>query len=146
MNPFYLFVDCEPIRLEEAVESKKWRNAIDKEIKAIEEKKLLGAGTFTKRKKDWSEVDIRSQKESQRRKERYKTRFVAKNYSQQYGNEYYEAFASIDHLETIRLIILFAAQNKLKIFEMDVKSAFLNSYLEEEVYVEPTGYILQVIF
>ncbi|KAH9670830.1 hypothetical protein KPL70_017126 [Citrus sinensis] len=47
-------------------------------------------------------------------------------------------------LETIRLIISLAAQNKWKIFQMDVKSAFLNGFLEEEVYIEqPLGYVVK---
>ncbi|KAH9735937.1 hypothetical protein KPL71_017913 [Citrus sinensis] len=51
---------------------------------------------------------------------------------------------AIARLETIRLIISLAAQNKWKIFQMDVKSAFLNGFLEEEVYIEqPLGYMVK---
>ena len=76
--------------------------------------------------------------------ERYKARLVVKDYSQQQGIDYDEVFTPIARLETTRLLIALAAQNKWSIFQMDVKSAFLNGYLEEEVYVEhPIGYVVK---
>lgn len=76
--------------------------------------------------------------------ERHKARLVAKGYSQKAGIDYDEVFAHVARLETIRLIISLAAQNKWKIFQMDVKSAFLNGFLEEEVYIEQQlGYVVK---
>ena len=50
--------------------------------------------------------------------------------------------APVARMETIRLLISLAAQNRWSIFKMDVKSAFLNGVLEEEVYIEqPPGYV-----
>ena len=47
-------------------------------------------------------------------------------------------------METIRLVISLATQMKWKIYQLDVKSAFLNGYLEEEVYVEqPIGFVVK---
>ena len=72
---------------------------------------------------------------------RYKARLVAKGYSQRADIDYDEVFAPVARLETVRLIISLAAQNSWKIYQMDVKSAFLNGVLEEEVYIEqPQGY------
>ncbi|GKV40705.1 hypothetical protein SLEP1_g48314 [Rubroshorea leprosula] len=74
----------------------------------------------------------------------YKARLVAKGYKQQHGIDYEEVFAPVARLEMIRLIISLAAQNQWKIFQMDVKSAFLNGSLEEEVYVQqPLGYVVK---
>ena len=74
--------------------------------------------------------------------ERYKARLVAKGYMQKAGIDYEEVFAPVARMETIRLLISLAAQNKWSIFQMDVKSAFLNGVLEEEVYIEqPLGYV-----
>ena len=59
-----------------------------------------------------------------------------KGYKQQYGVDYEDVFASIARMETLRLMISLAAQKRWKIFQIDVKSAFLNNNLEEGVYVE----------
>ena len=63
---------------------------------------------------------------------RNKARLVAKGYCQQEGIDY---DAPVARLEAIRIFLAFAACN-FKVFQMDVKSAFLNRELEEEVYVE----------
>ena len=59
-----------------------------------------------------------------------------KGYSQQQGIDYDEVFAPVAHLEILSLLISLAAQNQWKIFQMDVKSTFLNGYLKEELYAE----------
>ncbi|GJU66865.1 retrovirus-related pol polyprotein from transposon TNT 1-94 [Tanacetum coccineum] len=79
---------------------------------------------------------------AQREFERYKARLVAKGYRQQPGIDYDEVFAPVARIETIRLLISQAAQMKWQIYQMDVKSAFLNGVIGEEVYVEqPPGFI-----
>ena len=66
----------------------------------------------------------------------------AKGYKQKEGEDYTEVFVPIFRLDTIRLIISLAVQNNWEIFQMDVKSAFLNGVLQEEVYLEqPPGYV-----
>nr|GEZ19941.1 retrovirus-related Pol polyprotein from transposon TNT 1-94 [Tanacetum cinerariifolium] len=70
--------------------------------------------------------------------EKYKARLVAKGYKHKHGINYEEVFAHVALLETIRMIIAIAAQHKWKIHQMDVKSAFLNRLLEEEVYAPRT--------
>ena len=58
------------------------------------------------------------------------------------GVDYAEVFAPVTRMETLRLLISIAAQNKWPIFQMDVKSVFLNGVLKEEVYIEqPLGYM-----
>jgi Reverse transcriptase (RNA-dependent DNA polymerase) len=74
--------------------------------------------------------------------ERYKTRLVVKGYRQKAGIDYDEVFAPVAQMETIRLLISVAAQHEWSIYQMDMKSAFLNGVLEEEIYVEqPLGYM-----
>jgi hypothetical protein len=58
-----------------------------------------------------------------------------------FGVDFSETFAPVARLDTIRKLLALAAQNAWKIYQLDVKSAFLNGYLEEEIYVEqPEGF------
>ena len=61
---------------------------------------------------------------------------MAKGYNQEEGIDYDETFAPVARLEAIRMLLAFASFMDFKLFQMDVKSAFLNGYIEEEVYVE----------
>ncbi|GJT01078.1 retrovirus-related pol polyprotein from transposon TNT 1-94 [Tanacetum coccineum] len=71
-----------------------------------------------------------------------KTRLVAKGHRQEEGIDFEESFAPVAHLEAIRMFIAYAAHKNITIFQMDVKTAFLNGPLKEEVYVsQPEGFI-----
>jgi hypothetical protein len=72
---------------------------------------------------------------------RNKSRLVAQGYSQKEGIDYEETFAPVACLEAIRILLPFAMAKRFKLFQMDVKSAFLNGVIEEEVYVkQPPGF------
>jgi hypothetical protein len=72
---------------------------------------------------------------------RNKSRWVAQGYSQKEGINYEETFAPVVRLEVIRILLAFFMAKGFKLHQMDVKSAFLNGVLEEEVYVrQPLGY------
>ncbi|GJV20868.1 retrovirus-related pol polyprotein from transposon TNT 1-94 [Tanacetum coccineum] len=73
---------------------------------------------------------------------RNKTRLVAKGYKQEEGIDFEESFAPVARLEVVRMFIAYAAHKNITIFQMDVKTAFLNGPLKEEVYVsQPKGFI-----
>lgn len=73
---------------------------------------------------------------------RNKARLVAKGYTQMEGIDFEETFAPVARLESIRLLFAIASHLGFKLFQMDVKSAFLNGDLKEEVYVEqPKGFV-----
>ncbi|KAJ6917859.1 Retrovirus-related Pol polyprotein from transposon RE1 [Populus alba x Populus x berolinensis] len=75
---------------------------------------------------------------------KHKARLVVKGYAQMFGVDFFETFAPVARLDTIRMLFALAAQNDWTIHQMDVKSAFLNGYLEEEIFVElPEGFIVQ---
>ncbi|GKA10150.1 retrovirus-related pol polyprotein from transposon TNT 1-94, partial [Tanacetum coccineum] len=63
-----------------------------------------------------------------------KTRLVAKGYRQEEGIDFKESFAPIAHIEAIRIFIANAVSKNMTIYQMDVKTAFLNGELKEEVY------------
>jgi hypothetical protein len=67
---------------------------------------------------------------------RNKSRLAARGYSQKEGINYEETFAPIAHLEAIRILLAFFVAKGVRLYQMDVKSAFLNGVLEEEVYVK----------
>jgi hypothetical protein len=72
---------------------------------------------------------------------RNKARLVVKGYAQVAGLDFEETFAPIARLESIRILLAYAAHYSFKLFQMDVKSAFLNGPIKEEVYVEqPPGF------
>ena len=71
---------------------------------------------------------------------RNKARLVAQGYSQEEGIDFEETFAPVARLEAIRILLAFTVSQSVKLFQMDVKSAFLNGYIKE-VYVEqPPGF------
>jgi hypothetical protein len=73
--------------------------------------------------------------------EKHKARLVAKGFSQQLGIDYGETSVPIARLDIVRIVVATAAQNKWKFHQLDVKSAFLNDMLQEEVYVDqPPGF------
>ena len=67
---------------------------------------------------------------------RNKAKLVAKGYSQEEGIDFEESYTPVARLEAIRILLAFASYMNFKLFQMDVKSAFLNGYLNEKVYVE----------
>ena len=72
---------------------------------------------------------------------RNKARLVVQGYNQEEGIDYDETFAPVARIEAIRILVAYAAHMEFKLYQMDVKSAFLNGYLQEEVYVkQPPGF------
>jgi hypothetical protein len=74
---------------------------------------------------------------------RNKARLVCKGYAQVEGQDFDETFAPVARLEAIRMFLPYSCHKNFKVYQMDVKSAFLNGDLEEEVYMEqPEGFLL----
>jgi hypothetical protein len=66
---------------------------------------------------------------------RNKAHLVAQRYNQVEGLDFGETFAPIARLKAIRILLAFATSKGFKLYQMDVKSAFLNGVIQEEVYV-----------
>ena len=74
--------------------------------------------------------------------ETYKARLVAKGFRQKQGIDYDEIFSPVAMLKSIRIMLAIAAYYDYEIWQMDVKTAFLNGFLEEEVYMsQPEGFV-----
>nr|GEW85040.1 hypothetical protein [Tanacetum cinerariifolium] len=73
-----------------------------------------------------------------------KARLVARGYRQEEGIDFEESFAPVARLEAIRIFLVYAAHKNMVVCQMDVKTAFLNGNLREEVYVsQPDGFVDQ---
>ncbi|GJT72704.1 retrovirus-related pol polyprotein from transposon TNT 1-94 [Tanacetum coccineum] len=73
---------------------------------------------------------------------RNKARLVAKGYAQEEGIDFEESFAPVARLEAVRIFVAHAAHKSFLIYQMDVKTTFLNGPLKEEVYVaQPDGFV-----
>ncbi|KAI5343667.1 hypothetical protein L3X38_011543 [Prunus dulcis] len=133
----------EPDSFEEADLDESWRNAMKVELEMTEKndtwklvdrpfgRPIIGVKWVYKTKLN---LDGSVQKN--------KARLVAKGYSQKPGIDYNETFAPVARLDTIRTLIALAAQKEWNLYQLDVKFAFLNGVLKEEVYVEqPQGFV-----
>jgi len=127
----------EPKSIDEALKDEKWVEAMHEELNQFArnevwflvpgtaEMNIIGSKWVFKNKLDEDGVITRN-----------KTRLVAKGYNQEEGIYYGETFALVARLEVVRLLLAFACMSGFKLFQMDVKSAFLNGYINKEVYVD----------
>ena len=142
-----LLLENEPQTFKAAMsssESTYWKEAVNSEIESILSNhtweltdlppgnKPLGPKWIFKRKmKPDGTID------------KYKARLVVKGYRQKEGLDYFDTYSPVTRITSIRMLIALAAVHDLKIHQMDVKTAFLNGELEEEIYMEqPEGFIV----
>ena len=73
---------------------------------------------------------------------RNKARLVTKGFRQEEGIDFEESFAPVARLEAVRIFLAYAAHKNITVYQMDIKTAFLNGTLKEEVYVsQPEGFV-----
>uniref|UniRef100_A0A251VAV7 Putative zinc finger, CCHC-type n=1 Tax=Helianthus annuus TaxID=4232 RepID=A0A251VAV7_HELAN len=139
-----LLIGDEPSSYKEAIVDKEWQEAMKAEIESI------------KKNKTWELCDLpaghkaiglkwvfKLKKDADGKITKHKARIVAKGYVQRKGVDFEEVFAPVARLETIRLILAIAAKEGWPVYHLDVKSAFLNGELQEEVYVsQPDGFVI----
>lgn len=140
-----LLLDDEPTNFYEAKEHNEWQQAMNTEMVSIEENntwelcdlpvghKSIGLKWVYKVERDAQGSIIK-----------YKARLVAKGYVQEQGIDFEEVFAPVARIETVRFILAIAAKRGWIVHHLDVKTAFLNGDLKEEVYVkQPEGFIIR---
>eukprot|EP00253_Pinus_taeda_P023712 PITA_23712 len=126
--------------------------AVDEEINAIERNKTWDLVELPKGKEVIGVKWVYKTKSNAEGKiERHKARLVVKGYKQQYGRDYEENFAPVARMKIVREMLSIAAQSKWKVYQMDVKSAFLNGVLMEEQaprawYIRIDSYLLEKVF
>ncbi|KAJ9541315.1 hypothetical protein OSB04_027821 [Centaurea solstitialis] len=131
-----------PRNIDEALKDPLWKQAVLEEMTAL-------------RKNDtWSLVKLPNGKETVGCRwlfnikfnadgsiNRYKARLVARGFTQTYGVDYSETFAPVAKLNTVRVLMSLAANENWPLYQLDVKNAFLNGNLEEEVFMDiPSGF------
>jgi hypothetical protein len=134
----------EPTTFREAERDHRWRKAMIEEMSSIEENRTwvlvdppancrpIGLKWVFKEKHDERGNVVK-----------HKARLVAKGYVQREGVDFEEVFAPVARMESVRLLLALAATEEWEVHHMDVKSAFLNGDLREEVYVQqPPGFVV----
>ncbi|KAG8475656.1 hypothetical protein CXB51_032633 [Gossypium anomalum] len=130
-----------PTSIAEALKDPKWRRAVEEEICAL------------KKNATWTVTDLPQGKTVVRCKwifpvkynsngsiQRYKARLVARGFTQTYGIDFTETFAPVAKLYTVRVLLSLVVNCDWQLHQLDVKNAFLNGKLEEEVYMKlPPG-------
>ncbi|GKA03800.1 retrovirus-related pol polyprotein from transposon TNT 1-94 [Tanacetum coccineum] len=127
---------AEPKNIKEAMADSAWIEAMQEELYQFDRlqvwelidkpfgKNVIKLKWLWKNKKDEDQTVIRN-----------KARLVAKGYAQEEGIDFEESFALVARLEAVRIFIAYAAHKSFPIYQMDVKTEFLNGPLKEEVYV-----------
>lgn len=110
---FALFADCDPLIFAEAVQDDRWVRAMDEEIHSIEKNNTWEVTSLPKGKKPIGVKWVYKTKyKPDGQVDRLKARLVVKGYKQKPGIDYYEVFAPVARLDTIRLVIALAAQKQ----------------------------------
>ena len=138
-----LLIAEEPCTYAEVVKEEVWRSAMAEEISAIERNKtwtlvkappgikLIGVKWVFRMKKDQTGAVVT-----------HKARLVAKGYFQKFRIDYEEIYAPVARFDSIRILIAISAQLNWNLHHLDVKSAFLNGVIKEDLYVmQPEGYV-----
>ncbi|CAN6917953.1 unnamed protein product [Brassica oleracea] len=120
------------------MEDDEWRKSVDDEMRAMEKNNTWYETELPKGKKAVTSRLIHTIKYLANGKpERKKTRLVARGYTQVYGEDYLDTFAPVAKLHTIRILLSLAVNLEWDLWQMDVKNAFLQGELEDEVYMKP---------
>ncbi|KAK1684791.1 hypothetical protein QYE76_045639, partial [Lolium multiflorum] len=137
------FNSLEPKKVFEALEDSDWLEAMHEELNNFKRNKVW---TLVEKPKECRNVIgtkwiFKNKQDEFGNVVRNKARLVAQGFSQVEGIDFGETYAPVARLESIRILLAYASHHNFKLQQMDVKSAFLNGPLHEEVYVkQPSGF------
>jgi hypothetical protein len=133
----YLFVSSiEPFKVEEALQEPDWVLAMQEELNNFKRNEVWSLVPLPKQKVVGTKWVFCNKQDKHGVVTRNKAQLVAKGYAQVTGLDFEETFAPVARLESIWILLAYAAHHFFRLFQMDVKSAFLNGPIKEEVYVE----------
>nr|GEU46542.1 retrovirus-related Pol polyprotein from transposon TNT 1-94 [Tanacetum cinerariifolium] len=141
---FFCFVSfVEPKNIKEAIQDESWTMALQEELNQFKTNDvwilipppknqiIIHTKWVFKNKLDENGIVSRN-----------KARLVAQGYNQQEGIDFDETYAPVERLESIRILLAYSYAHDFKLFQMDVKSAFLNGFINKEVYfAQPPGFV-----
>ncbi|XP_075074728.1 uncharacterized protein LOC142162291 [Nicotiana tabacum] len=138
-----LISQVEPKKIEEALKDSSWIQAMQEELDQFGKnqvwKLIPKPGNISVIGTKWV---FKNKFNEDGKVARNKARLVAQGYSQQEGVDYDETFAPVARLESIRILMAYASFKGFMVFQMDIKSALLNGFIEEEVYMkQPPGFV-----
>ena len=125
-----------PEYIQEALMRPKWKKVVEEEVRALENNNTWVLTTLPLGKNQVGCKWIFTIKyKADRNVERFKARLVAKGFTQSYRIDYQETFTLVAKLNTVRVLLSLAVNRDWPLYQLDVKNAFLNGDLEEEVYM-----------
>jgi hypothetical protein len=139
---FYSFVSSlEPLSVEQALEDPDWIIAMEEELNTFKRNEVWELVPRPKQNVIGTKWVFRNKQDEFGVVTKDKARLVGKGYTQVEGLDFGETYAPVARLESIHILLAYATHHDFKLHQMDVKSAFLNGPLQEEVYVDqPPGF------
>lgn len=137
----------DPISVQQAMTGEdfsQWKTAMDNELESLTTNETFEEATipYNSKKLVSTKWVFKKKTDEHGALLKYKARLVAKGYSQRKGIDYHQTFSPVTRLSTIRILCAIAAAKGYKLKRLDVKTAFLNAPIDEEIFISiPKGYI-----
>jgi transposase InsO family protein len=140
---YYSFISfLEPNRVDDALRDPDWVNAMHEELNNFTQNQVWD---LVERPKNYNVIGtkwvFRNKQNEDGLVVRNKARLVAQGFTQVVGLDFGETFSPVARLEAIRILLAYACSDNIKLFQMDVKSIFLNGKISELIFVkQPSGF------
>ncbi|CAI7793095.1 unnamed protein product [Closterium sp. NIES-54] len=132
----------EPATVQQAlggVHKEKWREAMDKELKALQERntwKVVPIGVARNKTILTGKWVFRVKTKADGTIDKFKARWVVRGFDQEHGRDFTETFAPVSQHTSLRILLAVAAMKRKKLRQIDVANAFLYAPVDAEIYVE----------